>query len=425
MGGDLTRSPCVSVKKNLLDGIFIMILILSRMRKRIRSRLTSWKAALAYLVLIVVVLNQFIGTVSNIDFVLTASGNSRLVRLWHFFATPTGNLIAVILSVFWITVLAFWPRVHTNGDEASESVPSVLTSSVSTSLQTDLLPAEGRDAAKKANVDAKANLICKRISYLPAHNLEGILREGHLPYNHELNVVVIVAEISNDFDPTRKVADLRNVSAEIFYESTSGNKIKVSRGSWLSEGSYHIDLNVNDTERLIIVFFFEDYNHVFFFEREWTGDNSIENRTRKLEGDLIDIKVRIINESSGTVFKEFDFRLTVVREPEFDVILTESIQGERDKQLALMQRLNIFIEEGNQILNKIDGADGSIKDLQEWESKVENWLKFNLGDLYALEFKKNTGFKPYPRPAINRQLVDKLYTRIERLGEIMVEVRRN
>lgn len=89
------------------------------MRSLIRRRLTSWKAIVAYVVLILVFVNAAVGTASNIDFVLTASGNSRLVTLWKFFATPKGNLLAVILAVAWITILVFWPERKAEADETS------------------------------------------------------------------------------------------------------------------------------------------------------------------------------------------------------------------------------------------------------------------------------------------------------------------
>jgi len=50
------------------------------MRKHPR-RLLGVKAIFAYIVVVLIILDKVVGTASNVDFVLTASGNSRLVGL--------------------------------------------------------------------------------------------------------------------------------------------------------------------------------------------------------------------------------------------------------------------------------------------------------------------------------------------------------
>jgi hypothetical protein len=72
-------------------------------------RLLGLKAIVAYIIVALVFLDKVVGTVSNVDFVLTASGNSRLVSLWNFFASPLGNLIAIVVTGIWLTLLVVWP----------------------------------------------------------------------------------------------------------------------------------------------------------------------------------------------------------------------------------------------------------------------------------------------------------------------------
>lgn len=73
-------------------------------------RLLSLKALPAYLVAVLVVMNDTISAFSNIDFVLTARGNSRLVAVWNFLVSPTGNFVTIVLAGLWTTILVLWPE---------------------------------------------------------------------------------------------------------------------------------------------------------------------------------------------------------------------------------------------------------------------------------------------------------------------------
>lgn len=84
-------------------------------------RLTSVQAIIAYVIVVLVILNNAVGTIANIDFVLTARGNSRLVALWNFFTTPKGNFVAVILVALWVTGLLLWPDKSASSEGESHS----------------------------------------------------------------------------------------------------------------------------------------------------------------------------------------------------------------------------------------------------------------------------------------------------------------
>jgi hypothetical protein len=65
-----------------------------------------------------------------------------------------------------------------------------------------------------------------------------------------------------------------------------------------------------------------------------------------------------------------------------------------------------------------------------WEVGVEEFIREHCGEVAALDFKRDypttpypdNANKPYPDNANNRELVNKLYTKLERLGNLISEV---
>jgi hypothetical protein len=77
-------------------------------------RLLSPRAIGGYIILAFVVINQGISLLSNVDFVIVAQGNPRLVAVWNFLASPVGNLLAVFLVAIYLTVLVKLPENSQN-----------------------------------------------------------------------------------------------------------------------------------------------------------------------------------------------------------------------------------------------------------------------------------------------------------------------
>jgi hypothetical protein len=162
------------------------------------------------------------------------------------------------------------------------------------------------------------NLVCSIIGHLPAHEEHGILVEGHA--EDDSDAFVYGVKIGNEFDPSRKVGDLSDVSAQIFYTSADGQILKVLRGTWLSESRYQVDFRVNHEHSLIIAGIprriTQGAQLVFYFRRESSNsEKGIEDRISPLSGDSFQVKIRLITESEGIVHKELDYRLTIKREP--------------------------------------------------------------------------------------------------------------
>jgi len=168
------------------------------------------------------------------------------------------------------------------------------------------------------------NFVCTGVGMTDMYEQYGALQAGKAKLrNDELGAAV--AEICNKFSAARKVGSVRYVSAEIDY-TTNGRTVYVKRGSWLSTGAYKLDFHVNDSRELIIAGVASgDHPVVFYLMREVRddGSNDLVDRAVMLEQDSYDIKVRLIRESEGTVYKKFDFTLEITRTPKFAIKLTQ------------------------------------------------------------------------------------------------------
>ena len=180
---------------------------------------------------------------------------------------------------------------------------------------------EGK-SVKRQEQNPSPNLVSAVIDHLPAHEEYGILVEGHT--NGYSDVFVYGVKLSNEFDPSRKVGKLGDVSAQIFYTLPDGQTLKVLRGTWLSESRYQMDFDVNHEYSLIIAgiprFITQGAQLVFYFRREASdSDQDIKDRINGLGGDSYQIKIRLITESEGIVHKELHYKLTITREPVFKI----------------------------------------------------------------------------------------------------------
>ena len=225
--------------------------------------------------------------------------------------------------------------------------------------------------------EPEPNLVCTSTAPRPAYFSGDILVEGMLEGStSQSNLLVSVAEFSNEFTLSHEVADAEGISAEVVYQSSSGQQIKVKRGSWLNRDTYRLDFSVNDAHRLIIAFAAErSDDYLFMLTRERTNERDpFENRIALLNEDLYHIKVRLISEAARKLYKEFDFIFTIIRKPELAFELVEA------RELApqeIRQQLETFLREGSDLLRDFPreglAATDSAK-VDDWEKRVVKFL---------------------------------------------------
>jgi hypothetical protein len=93
--------------------------------------------------------------------------------------------------------------------------------------------------------------------------------------------------------------------------------------------------------------------------------------------------------------------------------------SERERRLALAHKLNEDMIKGQELLRTCLGATPPSDSAQWWEKLVETRIEEHLGEAVMLEWSKEYPVTPFPGAAVNRGLVDRLYTRLQRLGEIV------
>ena len=94
------------------------------------------------------------------------------------------------------------------------------------------------------------------------------------------------------------------------------------------------------------------------------------------------------------------------------------------EQTEIIRQLSSFAEEGNQlIINNRQRARGvEWPKAKNWAERAEAYIKQHINEQQAAYFSLATT-KPYPGLAVDRRFVDWVQTRIDRLGEIALEVR--
>ena len=339
-------------------------------------RLKSILAVPGFIFGVLLPLFKWLGYISDIDFVLSAGGNPRIVAVWNWLTTPTGNLVLMLTGLSWLALLVWWPSK--SSDTSSPATPAAIASQEQNRLE------EGR-------ITVEPNLVCTSTAPRPARINHNILVEGFLePYELATgNVVAIVAEISNEFLPSREVADVEGISAEIIYQPSVGPATKVKRGSWLNEDTYQLDFSVNDAHRLIIAFFSIKQNQpIFIFTRESLRAHDdfeleFENRMGLLESDHYQVKVRLISEAERKLYKEFDFSLSITRKPELDIELVE-VRDLSPKEIR--HQLELFLGEGSDLLREFprekQATPEDIAKVDDWEKRAVRFLS-RYPDLFS------------------------------------------
>jgi hypothetical protein len=100
----------------------------------------------------------------------------------------------------------------------------------------------------------------------------------------------------------------------------------------------------------------------------------------------------------------------------------EKLEGHTDSKridtLEVARKLTEFMEEGRTLLN-------TEADSEWWAAMVEAYIDETLGEFEALEWSKPYPLEAYPRGAVHRDRVDRTFTRLQRLGELVTRLRKD
>jgi hypothetical protein len=244
------------------------------MRKSAR-RLLSVKAMVGYAILILVFLNNFIGTMANVDFVLTATGNSRLVLIWKFLASPNGNLLAIAAVGIWLTVLILWPEKADKGSIVSEG-------------------SNGKIDKPQEYLDPVLELMHFGFDDVGKNERGAYVRVGKDFAGEVLKAAILDFRLK----PVRDAVPWVEAQAHILFKDRDNQKTRVGAGIWQGRDQPKVPIRPGETQSLILTGGYsvsDQTDHLSTYEHGPSGaeDQRIE---RPLHGDNIRVCVGIISE---------------------------------------------------------------------------------------------------------------------------------
>jgi hypothetical protein len=103
---------------------------------------------------------------------------------------------------------------------------------------------------------------------------------------------------------------------------------------------------------------------------------------------------------------------------------SEPDENDKAKYLEIARELKEFQDSGNKILRKcINDAIPPVAHVLDWEDVVETYIKEKLGEFQAIEFSKIAPVTVYPNDAKHREMANEMYTKLERIGNFISELR--
>jgi len=117
------------------------------------KRLTGLKSAPGWL-LVVSFIWRLVGNISNVDFVVTASGNSRLTAIWNFVQTPLGNVLLAIIGFGWLITLVYLPKGESDASGEQPGTSRIVVHSADWGIPSDY---KDRTIQLQAYLDGKTH----------------------------------------------------------------------------------------------------------------------------------------------------------------------------------------------------------------------------------------------------------------------------
>jgi hypothetical protein len=222
-------------------------------RRKFRRLLTA-PAIIGWLLVIKPII-QVLASASDIDFYISASGNPRMVAIWHFFATPSGNIVLIAIGFMILAYLVVRPEKQAPSD--AKTPPSDKQSPIGG--QSPLATSEPNTQEPVAP-QPEPNLVSlkSRLAKISPNYKDGDLILWYETFGQidtsQLNAAVVDFgnEIKQQGDRISKVTDLR---AQMTYYNTNGDYLhRVNKGQWLMERSPHINLGVGNAATLVLIY---------------------------------------------------------------------------------------------------------------------------------------------------------------------------
>lgn len=176
---------------------------------------------------------------------------------------------------------------------------------------------------------------------LPAHNDEnGIIVRGESADAEGFRAYVVPY---SNYSNTRKIAPANKVSTRLTYICLVGDGpkyLQIERGAWLSEKDSELDFSVNSTPRRAIIAAVEGgQQSAFAIRREDSDYKGLMTVREPLHGEVFSVHVSILSDSRKVTAKNFVYILQIIREPTFEIRLTNAVVWKS-------HHLHSFVREG-------------------------------------------------------------------------------
>ena len=220
---------------------------------------------------------QLVGAISSGDFMLTASGNSRVVAVWNFLTTPTGTVLLVAVGLIWLAVIVVWPTIKPASDQSKESPSDSVLPSI-------------KEQKEFVEPIATPNIV---VYFREDDNYYRVERDQNKVFRESSNsnpIWAVVVEFHNEPNPPRKVIGVTNVIAKIFYyditHSPNALEHRTDYACWINEASSTVSFNIGTSHYLILGLFTRkvaDGNRNFMI---YSNDNPSEPCVAQYAGDM-------------------------------------------------------------------------------------------------------------------------------------------
>ena len=147
-----------------------------------------------------------------------------------------------------------------------------------------------------------------------------------------------------------------------------------------------------------------------------------------LEGKQFRVHVKLIGTRGSTVTLNQTFNYDLITDPEPDfrlrkkanVFTSENKPTAKEKNVEIARILTEQMEKGRKIMKDCArNVYGPVGSAAGWEFDMDAYIKENLGEAAALEFNRIYPPIQYPDNAVNREVVDRLNTKLNRLGVLI------
>jgi hypothetical protein len=366
---------------------------------------------------------NLINNASNFDFTISAGSNPRMLAVWNFLVSPTGNFISVLLGVLWLTAFV-WQQSKLS-DKTNSS---------------DLASEEEAKTAKNSG-NPPPNIVCLGdVDTFVKLDRRDVFRS--VRYS-ETNLRAFIVEFHNKPNPPHKIGRIDNVQAEITYYNMEFLDLpeqiyRTDYACWLGEESPHISFEVNQKRYLVLgarqgKAKENGYEEGFLiYENNPDPNKSIKKHLDRYT-KICKIVVRLVAGEFGEFTREFEFELNIEGASSFTFeYLTDVKKKERRK--TTISLLENEIIKGERLLERYRNLTGdSIKnqkfysEIYDWRWKTEGLIRKRLGVNPSSRFSSNSNKKEYPETFTTKDVdgLNEFYTRLSKLKEMVGELKQN